>query len=263
MGLGATTGYNAAMSPGDRTFGSSPGGSPLFAPTQWSVVLAAGRGSRGGVRSALAALCQTYWHPLYYYIRRRGYRAEEAQDLTQEFFARLLEKDYLQAADPQRGRFRSFLAASVNHFLANEWDHARARKRGGGRKPIPLDGDDAEARYSLEPAHTLTAERLFERQWALTLLDVVLAELRQQAGREGKQVVFERLREFLGGPGPGASYGQAAADLGMTEAAVKTAVYRLRRRYRRLLRDRIAQTVASADDIDDEIRHLFAALDVG
>lgn len=222
-------------------------------------MLAAAHDSRPQAREALATLCGAYWFPLYYYVRRRGYRADEAQDLTQAFFATLLEKEYLDMADPGRGRFRSFLLASLSHFLANEWDRARARKRGGG-KVISMDVADAESRYSLEPADDLTAERLFERQWAMTLLDQVLAELREELARDGKQPLFDRLKGFLGGEAPGASYGQVAAELGMTEGAVKTAVHRLRRHYRRLLRARIAQTVASAEEIDDEIRHLFAAL---
>jgi RNA polymerase sigma-70 factor (ECF subfamily) len=247
------------MSRPDRLPESGPSRARSFTTTRWSIVLAAAHDSRPQAREALATLCGAYWFPLYYYVRRRGYRADEAQDLTQAFFATLLEKEYLDMADPGRGRFRSFLLASLSHFLANEWDRARARKRGGG-KVISMDVADAESRYSLEPADDLTAERLFERQWAMTLLDQVLAELREELARDGKQPLFDRLKGFLGGEAPGASYGQVAAELGMTEGAVKTAVHRLRRHYRRLLRARIAQTVASAEEIDDEIRHLFAAL---
>ena len=247
------------MSRPDRLPESGPSHARSFTTTRWSIVLAAAHDSRPQAREALAALCETYWFPLYYYVRRRGYRADETQDLTQAFFATLLEKEYLDRADPGRGRFRSFLLASLNHFLANEWDRARAQKRGGG-KVISMDVADAESRYSLEPADNLTAETLFERQWAMTLLDQVLTELREELARGGKQPLFDRLKGFLGGGAPGASYGQVAAELGMTEGAVKTAVHRLRRHYRRLLRARIAQTVASAEEIDDEIRHLFAAL---
>jgi len=247
------------MSPSDRLPESRSGGARSFATTHWSLVLAAAQDRRPDAQAALATLCQTYWYPLYYYVRRRGHRPDEAQDLTQAFFAALLEKEYLRVADPERGRFRSFLLASLNHFLANEWDRARAQKRGGG-KVISMDVADAESRYSLEPADNLTAETLFERQWAMTLLDQVLTELREELARGGKQPLFDRLKGFLGGGAPGASYGQVAAELGMTEGAVKTAVHRLRRHYRRLLRARIAQTVASAEEIDDEIRHLFAAL---
>jgi RNA polymerase sigma factor (sigma-70 family) len=249
------------MSPPDRSSDSRHAGGKSFATTHWSLVLAAGHGSRPDAATALATLCEAYWHPLYYYVRRRGYRAEEAQDLTQAFFAKLLEKGYLKVADPDRGRFRSFLLVSLNHFLANEWDRARAKKRGG--KVLSLDIEGAESRYSLEPADDLTAEKLFERRWAMTLLDLVLARLREEFAREGRERVFERLKDFLGGAAADAPYRQAAADLGMTEAAVKMAVHRLRRQYRRLLRAQIAQTVASPEQVDDEIRHLFAALESG
>jgi RNA polymerase sigma-70 factor (ECF subfamily) len=249
------------MPPPDRSSDSRHAGGKSFTTTHWSLVLAAGHGSRPDAATALATLCETYWYPLYYYVRRRGYRAEEAQDLTQEFFVKLLEKGYLKVADPDRGRFRSFLLASLNHFLANEWDRARARKRGG--KVLSLDIEGAESRYSLEPADDLTAEKLFERRWAMTLLDLVLVRLREEFAREDRERVFERLKGFLGGAAADAPYRQAAADLGMTEAAVKMAVHRLRRQYRRLLRAQIAQTVASPEEIDDEIRHLFAALDAG
>jgi RNA polymerase sigma-70 factor (ECF subfamily) len=228
--------------------------------TQWSIVLAAAHDSRPDARAALATLCQTYWRPLYCYVRRRGHSPDDAQDLTQQFFATLLEKEHLRVADPDRGRFRSFLLAVLNHFLANEWDRTRAKKRGGGRKMIPMDSADAEGRYSLEPADRLTPEKLYERQWALTLLDEVLGELRRQCEREGKERIFNRLKEFLGGAEPEAPYGQVAEELDMTEGAVKMAVHRLRRQYRRLLRAHIARTVACPEDIDDEIRHLFAAL---
>jgi RNA polymerase sigma-70 factor (ECF subfamily) len=246
------------MSPRDRASDSRRAGGQSFTTTHWSLVLAAGHGSRPDASAALATLCETYWYPLYYYVRRRGYRAEEAQDLTQEFFAAILEKGHLKVADPDRGRFRSFLLASLNHFLANEWDRASARKRGGKVLSINIAG--AEGRYSLEPADGLTAEKLFERRWATTLLDLVLARLRAEFIRQGRERVFERLKDFLANVGD-APYRQAAADLGMTEAAVKMAVHRLRRQYRRLLRAQIAQTVASPEEIDDEIRHLFAALE--
>jgi len=249
------------MPPPDRSSDSRHAGGQSFTTTHWSLVLAAGHGSRPDAGAALATLCEAYWYPLYYYVRRRGYRAEEAQDLTQEFFAKLLEKGSLKVADPDRGRFRSFLLAALNHFLANEWDRARAKKRGG--KVLSLDIEGAESRYSLEPADDLTAEKLFERRWAMTLLDLVLARLREEFAREDRERVFERLKGFLGGAAADAPYRQAAADLGMTEAAVKMAVHRLRRQYRRLLRAQIAQTVASPEEIDDEIRHLFAALDAG
>ncbi|MCX5671607.1 MAG: sigma-70 family RNA polymerase sigma factor [Planctomycetota bacterium] len=245
----------------DRSSKSDPGGPRSFATTRWSLVLAAARDSRPDARAALATLCETYWYPLYTYVRRRGYRAEEALDLTQEFFARLLEKESLRVADRARGRFRSFLLASLNHFLANEWDRARSQKRGGGRKAISLDTAAAESRYALEPSAGLAPEKLFDRRWALTLLERVLADLRRECTRDGKERLFDRLKGYLGGEAPGASYSHVGAELGMTEGAVKMAVHRLRRQYRRLLRAQIAQTVASPEEIDDEIRQLFAALD--
>jgi RNA polymerase sigma factor (sigma-70 family) len=248
------------MSPSDRVPESRSGGARSFATTHWSLVLAAAQDRRPDAQAALATLCQTYWYPLYYYVRRRGHRPDEAQDLTQAFFAALLEKEYLRVADPERGRFRSFLLASLNHFLANEWDRARARKRGGGRRMISMDIADAERRCALDPADNLSAEKRFEQQWAITLLDRVLAELRRQFVHEGKQRHFDQLKGFLGGAASAAPYRQAASEMGMTEAAVKMAVHRMRRRYRRLLRARIAQTVASPEEIEDEIRHLFAAL---
>jgi len=250
------------MSSAGPSSASGPGGARSFTTTHWSLVLAAAHESRPEGRAALAALCQAYWHPLYFYIRRRGYRPDEAQDLTQAFFAAILEKGRLRAADPERGRFRSFLLASLNHFLANEWDRARAQKRGGG-KVLSLDMEDAEGRYRLEPADDLTAEKLFERRWAMTLLDLVLAQLRQEFARDGREHLFEQLKGHLGGPAADAPYRRVAADLGMTEAAVKMAVHRLRRRYRHLLRARIAQTVGSVGQIDEEIRRLFAAVDAG
>jgi len=252
--------YNALMPAGDDDPGRFGSGAGQFATTHWSVVLAAGSPSSDESRGALAELCGLYWYPLYAYVRRRGRGAEEAQDLTQSFFARLIEKRAVQAADPRRGRFRSFLLGSLKHFLANEWDRSRAAKRGGGRTVLSLDVEDAEHRYRLEPADDVTAEKLFERRWALTLLDLVLGRLRGQYVRDGKERVFDGLKGFLGGAGEGGGYREKGEQLGMTESAVKVAVHRLRRRYRDLLRERIAQTVASPEDVDDEIRHLFAAI---
>jgi RNA polymerase sigma-70 factor (ECF subfamily) len=235
-------------------------GGGRFVTTRWSLVLAAGARTSAESRKALETLCRLYWYPLYAYVRRRGYDADESQDLTQGFFARLIEKHAVQAADPHRGRFRSYLLACLKHFLANEWDRAGAQKRGGGRTVISLDVRDAEGRYRLEPADELTAERLFERRWALTLLEMVLAELWRQYQRDGRQRLFDRLKGFLGGGPAGGPYSRVAEELGMTEAAVKVAVHRLRRRYRELLREHIARTVASPEDVDDEVRQLFVAI---
>src|SRR5262249_51370869 len=220
----------------DRTAESSGTGSPRgFATTHWSLVLAAGDRDSPQSRQALAALCATYWYPLYAFIRHQGYDASQAEDLTQEFFARLLEKDFLGVVDPEKGKFRSFLRACVRHFLANERDKPRAQKRGGGRPVLSLDFPDAEHRYRREPCDLLTPERLFERQWALTLLDQVLARLRDEWHQNGRDRLFEAIKVFLTGEGGTSSYDQVARALGMTAGAVKVAVHRLRGRYRELV----------------------------
>jgi RNA polymerase sigma-70 factor (ECF subfamily) len=224
------------------------------------VVLAAGDPASPQAHEALATLCQTYWYPLYSYVRRQGHDPDHAQDLTQEFFARLLEKDFLGQIDRERGRFRSFLLAACKHFLANERDRARAQKRGGGRQPLSLDLRTAEDRYRLEPAHTATPDRLFERRWAITLLTEVLNQLRTEFAGTDRGPWFDRLKAFLTGEKAETSYQQTAAELGMTVGAVKVAVHRLRRRYRELLREEIARTMNAQDDVDEEIRHLFTAL---
>ncbi len=234
--------------------------SPRFATTHWSVVVAAGHGSSPQAQEALATLCRVYWYPLYVFIRRQGMSAEDAQDLTQEFFARLLEKDFLAMVDRQKGRFRSFLLAACKHFLSNERDRARAKKRGGGRELISIDADQAESRYRLEPAHDLTPEKLFERRWALTLLDQVLTLLKNEFSLAGKAEVFDHLKVFLTGDKSQTSYHLVAAELGMTEGAVKVAAHRLRKRYRELLREEIAKTTSEPNAIEDEIGDLFTAL---
>jgi RNA polymerase sigma-70 factor (ECF subfamily) len=231
-----------------------------FATTHWSLVLAAGKGASADAQDALAALCQTYWYPLYAYVRRQGHQPDDAQDLTQEFFARLLEKHYLQSADPERGRFRSFLLTAFKRFLSKERDRERTKKRGGGMKSLDLDFEAGERRYRLEPAHEATAEKVYEQRWALTLLDRVLIRLRDGFGQAGKEKEFNCLKVYLTGEADTPSYQEAAAGLGMTEGAVKVAVHRLRRRYRDLVREEIAQTVAAPEDVDEELRHLLAAL---
>jgi RNA polymerase sigma factor (sigma-70 family) len=231
-----------------------------FLTTHWSVVLAAGKLESPQSSQALATLCQVYWYPLYAYARRRLGRPDEARDLTQGFFAELLEKEYLQAADPQRGKFRAFLLTAFKHFLSKERDRAAALKRGGGRRTVPLDFKSGESRYLLEPADQQTPESIFARRWALTLLEQSLAQLRQEFTSAGKQALFEGLKDSLTGDGPAATYAALALDLDITEQAVKVAVHRLRRRYREVLRSAIAQTVASPDEIDEELRDLFAAV---
>jgi RNA polymerase sigma factor (sigma-70 family) len=231
-----------------------------FATTRWSVVVAAGRTPSPDTRQALAALCEAYWYPLYAFVRRKGHSVDDAQDLTQAFFAELLEKDRLRAADRERGRFRTFLLASLEHFLANQWRRAGAAKRGRGRPTISLDLERGESQYRLEPAHELTPEKLYERRWALTMLDNALSKLREEYAQREKLDLFDRLRGCLGGDKQRVPYAQLAADLDMTEAAIKVAVHRLRKRYRDILRAEIAETVDSPEEIDDELRDLFRAV---
>jgi len=238
---------------------STPASAGVFATTRWTVVMQAGTDSPES-RQALETLCRNYWYPLYAYVRRQGHSPHDAQDLTQSFFARLLEKNYLADVQREKGRFRSFLLASLKHFLANEWDRERAMKRGGGKRLIPLDDDSAESRYKLEPRDDLSADKIYERRWALTLLDQVLSNLRAEFQADGKLKEFEVLKQYLSAGRTSVSYAHAAEKLGMTEGAVKVAVHRLRKRYRELLRAEIAQTVATASEIDAEIRYLFAAL---
>jgi RNA polymerase sigma-70 factor (ECF subfamily) len=231
-----------------------------FGTTHWSVVLAARDRDAPQAEQALAALCEAYWYPLYAFVRRQGHDPDQAADLTQEFFARLLEKDYLKAVDRTRGRFRSFLLAACTHFLANERDRAHAMRRGGGRPPVSIDVRRAEGRYRAEPAHELTAERLYQRRWALTLLDGVLERLGEESRRAGKVLLYQHLKVALTGAEGAVPYARVGAELGMSEAAVKKAAERLRRRFRELLRHRIAETVADPAEVDDEIRDLFAIL---
>jgi RNA polymerase sigma-70 factor (ECF subfamily) len=232
----------------------------MFATTRWSLVLAARGRPSPEARAALADLCHVYWYPLYAFVRRQGHTPDEAQDLTQEFFVRLLDRDFFAPVDRAKGRFRSFLLAACKHFLANEHDRARAQKRGGGRAVLSLDFGDAEGRYRLEPADALTPERAFERQWALTLLDQVLARLKAEFIEAGKGPLFERLKGFLAGDRSVGPYERVAAELDMTEGALKVAVHRLRRRYRELLQEEIGRTVSDPNEARDEIADLFAAL---
>ena len=233
-----------------------------FATTRWSVVLAAGADtSSPGVHQALATLCETYWYPLYGFLRSRGFSAEDAQDLTQAFFARLLEKHALRHADPSRGRFRSFLLASLKNFAANERDREIAGKRGGGAPMLSLEIESAEGRFQMEPPTDETPERVFDRRWALTLLDRVMLRLQaEMTARSEKSSAFDRLKTYLTGDQPQLSYAETASELGMSEGAVKVAVHRLRKRFRDLVRDEIAHTVSSPEDIEDELRHLWSSV---
>ena len=231
-----------------------------FATTQWSIVLRAAQPEDSAARAALEQLCRRYWFPLYAFARRRVAEVHEAQDLTQEFFLRLLEKNSLAAASPERGRFRSFLLTSLKNFLANELDRANAQKRGGGRERLSLDWESGESRLSLEPAHTDTPEREFERQWTLTLLDNVVSRLQAEFTDSGKARQFELFKASLTGGGAVLDYAIIAAELSMSEEAARQASHRLRKRYRELLREEVAATVESDDEVEDEIGRLLAAL---
>jgi len=222
--------------------------------------MAAGRPKSASYRQALETLCQTYWFSLYAYLRRHGYDSHQAEDYTQAFFAGMLARGGLRLADPKRGKFRSFLLVSLKHFLSNERARARAKKRGGGRKVLSLDFQNAESQYALEPRDELSPEKLFERSWALTVLARTMARLQAEATSANKQNLFDRLKVYLTVEKNSVPYRDAAAELDMAESALRVAVHRLRKRYREMLRDEIAQTVTSDDQIDEEIRDLFAAL---
>jgi RNA polymerase sigma-70 factor (ECF subfamily) len=237
-----------------------PASNAVFATTHWSVVQTAGERETPESSQALEALCRAYWYPLYAYVRRAGHSPQDAEDLTQAFFARFLEKQWVVEADRNRGRFRSFLLSSLKHFLANEWDKARAEKRGGRVKFIPLNSDTAETRYRREPADTATPDREFDRRWALALLDTVLSRLQQEYADEGKSGLFDRLKGTLGGDRSGLPYARLGEQLQMSEGAVKVAVHRLRQRYRVILRSEIANTVSTSDEVEAELKELFAAL---
>jgi len=231
-----------------------------FPITHWSVVLSASDPGSSRATEALEKLCRTYWYPLYAYVRRRGKSPPDAQDLTQEFFARLLARHWLERADQARGRFRTFLLTALEHFLANEWDKERALKRGGDRQFVPLDWTAAENRYGFEPADPLTPEQIFERRWALTLLDTVLEKLGADYGGQGKAELFAALKLGLVASQSSLPYAELACSLHLSESGVRVAVHRLRQRYRELLRCEIANTVDSAEAVDAEMRHLFNVL---
>jgi RNA polymerase sigma-70 factor (ECF subfamily) len=224
------------------------------------VVVAAARSDTAKAQAALEKLCQTYWYPLYAYVRRRGHSPQDAQDLTQAFFARLLERHWVGDADRDRGRFRTFLLTAMSRFLADEWDKARAQKRGGGVIHVPLQLDTAETRYGCEPADDCAPEQCYERRWALTLLDAVLQRLRSEYERAGRAELFAGLNASLVGGREWQPYAELAAKLDMSESAAKVAVHRLRKRFRKLLRAEIAQTMAATDDVDEELGHLLAVL---
>jgi RNA polymerase sigma factor (sigma-70 family) len=232
----------------------------VFTSTHWSQVVAAADASSPRAAEALAQLCRSYWYPLYVFIRRHGIGAEEAQDLTQGFFARLLEKDFIASAVEEKGRFRSFLLVALKRFLINERERGQAQKRGGGQPLISLDDAEAEGRYRMEPADTLTADRIYERRWALALLDEVMLGLRREYAADGREDWFDALKLFLYDEKSPASQADLGRRFGVSESAVKSAVHRLRARYRERLREEVANTVANPSEIDDELRHLLAVL---
>jgi len=231
-----------------------------FATTRWTVVLSACDPSSPHAAAALETLCRDYWYPLYAYVRRRGHSPPDAQDLTQEFFSQLLEHHWIARADRHKGRFRSFLLMAMKRFLANEWDKVKAAKRGGRVPRVPLQLDTAESRYTQEPVDTSTPEQIFEKQWVLAMLESVLNHLHEQYARNGKASLFDTLKPCLIGSREAQPYAAIGAELGMTEGAVKVAVCRLRERYRELLKEEIAHTVASPGDVEEELRHLFRVL---
>ena len=244
----------------DTRGGASAAGSAEFTATHWSVVLAAAQEESPRSAAALEKLCRTYWYPLYVYVRRRGHSPEGAQDLTQQFFARFLQKEYFRLADPRRGRFRTFLLHALDHFLVNEWKRAQRVKRGGGTPCLSLDADDAERRYAVEPVTTLTPERAYEKRWAMTLLEQVLAALRQEYAEAGNSRVFEALAELLWGKDASTSYALIGERLGMTEGTARWAMHRLRERYRERLRAEVAHTVADPMEVEEELRHLITVV---
>jgi RNA polymerase sigma factor (sigma-70 family) len=234
--------------------------SDIFATTHWSVVQLAARNDTTRAHHALSKLCEGYWYPLYAYVRRRGLSPEDAQDLTQEFFVRLLAAQSFADLAPAKGKFRAFLLASLNHFLANEWDRARAIKRGGGAVPISFEEMNPEERYRSEPVDNRTAEKIYERRWTLALLEQVLGRLRGEYEQANKTALFDKLKILLTMGKGAVPLAELAAELEMTEGAVKVAAHRLRQRYREILCEQVAQTVSTAEEVDDEIRYLFSTL---
>lgn len=232
-----------------------------FPQTRWSVVLAA-RNENDAARASVALdeLCRAYWFPLYVYVRRRGYSPEDAEDLTQGYFAALVERDYLAKAEREKGRLRSFLLTTLKHFLADEWSKARAQKRGGGKTALSIDAAQAEERYLLEPLDDSSPDVLYEKRWALTLLDNVLASLRQEYVASGKGETFDALQKFLTWNSAGEAYRETAAQLRMKESAVRVAIFRMRRRYGDLLREAISATVVSPDEVPAELEYLLSLL---
>ena len=232
----------------------------IFATTQWSVVMRAGEGTSEASHCAMEALCRAYWYPIYVFVRRRGYGPEDAQDLTQEFFAQLIAKEHLRLADSNKGKFRSFLLATLNFFLAREWSRAHRQKRGGHHKFVSLDEQMAEERYQFETPVSDSPEKIFQREWALTVLKQTMNALERECAATGKTTLFEEVKPLLSGDRDGESYTAISQRLSMSEGAVRVAVHRLRQRYGELLRAEVSQTVGSKGGVEDELRCLVRAL---
>jgi len=248
------------MQPGDKAPPVSESAPAWFVTTHWSVVLEAKGNDSARASEALERLCQIYWRPVYAFIRRNGYNVADAQDLTQEFFSRLLSKDYLRHLRDQRGKFRSFLLTFVKHFLSDERERASAQKRGGGSSVLSLDDTSGEDLYLAETANQVSLEQLFERRWAQTVLDRALRRLSEEYYASGKGTLLEKLKDVQPGEHGALSYAQLGAEMGMTEVAIKSAVHRFRRRHREILREEIAQTVTRPEDVDAEIRYLITVV---
>lgn len=245
----------------DNPASSGPGGvphRPVFVTTHWSVVLSAQDKDSPRSTEALESLCRTYWYPLYAFVRRQGRGPHDAQDLTQGFFARLLEKGYLKSAACEKGKFRTFLLVSLKRYLTGEWERQHAQKRGGFAPIVSIDQELAESRFAAELAHRLQPDVLFDRQWAMTLIERVMARLQEEYFASGRAALFEQLRGCLVRDESAQPYAEIAARLHLTEAAIKMAIHRLRARYREILREEIADTVSAPEEVEEEIRHLFS-----
>ncbi len=247
-------------SPAEDPSWTKRAGSSAFPATHWSIVLGAGVDDMTRATAALERLCRTYWYPIYAFIRRRGSGPQDAEDLTQSFFAFLLERETLKKVDRSKGKFRTFILAALTNFLSNEWDKRQTLKRGGQSKIISLDETEAEGRYFREPVESVTPETLFERRWAAALIEQVLGRLREEYAAAGKSDVFAKLEPALTREVSAGDFTQWAGELGVTEGAAKVALHRLRRRFGEVLRSEIAHTVSSPEEIDEELRHLFPAI---
>jgi RNA polymerase sigma-70 factor (ECF subfamily) len=248
------------MAPDEPSPSQDQAGSGGFHTTHWSIVLRAGQSDAGLAKKALEDLCQRYWYPIYCFVRRRGYSPEDAQDLTQEFFSRLLASNGLASVDRSKGKFRSFLLASVSHLLANEWNRSQRQKRGGGSLHFSLDVAAAEGRFQLDPSDALTPETIYERRWAETVVDSVTRRLEAEFAEAGMGKRFDVLKVFLVADEEPASYAEAARRLEISDGAVRTAIYRMRQRYGELFRTEISKTVSGPQEMEEELRHFLAVL---